>query len=120
MKTPTTIYTASYGFQDSDALGKVWGRTPTYCLAMLRSAIAEAGRMYASEDESERAIKDQIWYVGPFAESVEDAIADMEEPGRESELRDDLTTNPKGYLYYAKRGAIRVHGDRPSHADELG
>lgn len=99
VKTPATIYTASYGFRDNDALGKVWGRTPTYCLAMLRSAVAETGRMYANEDESERAIKDQIWYVGPFAESVEDAIADMEDRSRESELRDDLAANPKGYLY---------------------
>ena len=99
MKFPETIYTASYGFRDNDALGKVWGRTPAYCLAMLRSAVAETGRMYANEDESERAIKDQIWYVGPFAESVKDAIADMEERAREDELREDLATNPKGYLY---------------------
>ena len=99
MKAPETIYTAAYGFRDNDALGKVWGRTPKYCLAMLRLAISETGRMYASEYESERQIKDQIWYVGPFAESVDDAIADLEEKGREEELRGDLENSPKGYLY---------------------
>jgi hypothetical protein len=99
MKTPETIYTASYGFRDSDSLGKVWGRTPNYCLAMLRSAVAETGRMYASENESERQIKDQVWYVGPFAESVENVIADLEESAREYEFRDDLASSTKGYVY---------------------
>jgi hypothetical protein len=99
VKTPETIWTASYGFRDSDALGKVWGRTAKYCEAMLRSAFAETGRMYANECESERAIKDQLWYVGPFAETAEDVIADMEESARESEFRDDLASSPKGYCY---------------------
>ena len=99
VRIPETIYTASYGFRDNDALGKVWGRTPTYCEAMLRSAFAEAGRMYADEYESSRAIKDKLWYVGPFAESVEDVIADFEERNREAEFRNDLAHSPKGYCY---------------------
>ena len=99
MKTPKTIWTGSYGFRDNDSLGKVWGRTAKYCEAMLRSAMAETGRMYANEYESERTIKDQLWYVGPFAETVEDVIADMEETSRESEFRADLESSVKGYCY---------------------
>ena len=97
MKTLQTIYTASYGFQDSDALAKVWGRTPAYCEKILRWAIAEEGRMYASEEESSRAIKAQIWYVGPFAEDV--AAIELEDSSRADEWADDLAHSAMGYVY---------------------
>ena len=99
VKELDTVYTGSYGFRDSDALGKVWGRTPAYCIAELKQAFAETGRMYANEYESSRAIKDQLWYVGPFAETVDALIEDMEDRSREEELRDDLRTNKSGYVY---------------------
>ena len=97
MKTLQTIYTASYGFQDNDAIAKVWGRTPAYCAKILRSAIAETGRMYATEEFSSWAIKAQIWYVGPFAEDV--AIIELEDSSRANEWADDMAYCASGYVH---------------------
>jgi len=97
MKTLQTIYTASYGFYDNDAIGKVWGRTPAYCARILRSAIAETARTYASEEESSRAIKAQIWYVGPFAEDV--ATIELEDSSRADEWADDMAYCTSGGVY---------------------
>jgi len=42
---------------------------------------------------------DQLWYVGPFHEAIADIVANMEEPDRESELRNDIATAASGYVY---------------------
>ena len=44
-------------------------------------------------------MKDEIWYVGPFLEEVEDLVADLDEPGREEEFREDIATRTSGYVY---------------------
>ena len=94
-----TIYTGAYGFDNSDALGQVWGRTAKQWESAMRTALAETARMYANEYESEYQIRDQLWYVGPFAETVGDVIADMEDSTRADEMRDDIRSSGTGYVY---------------------
>lgn len=94
-----TIYTGSFGFEHNDAIGKVWSRTPKGFERAMRSAYAATARMYASEFESEYQIRNSLWYVGPYAETVGDVIADMEEASRADEMRDDIRASSTGYVY---------------------
>ena len=94
-----TIYTGTYGFRDNDAIGHVWGRTERAFERAMRAAFAETGRMYADEVKGPRQTADDLWYVGPYAETVSAVIADMEDPSRADELRDDIRTSPSGYVY---------------------
>ena len=93
------IYVGTYGHPDSDAAGGVWAHTPKGFDAMMRRALNEEGRMYASEYESARSVADACWYVGPFAQTVAETLADMEEPARAVELRDDIRMSASGYIY---------------------
>lgn len=93
------IYTGAYGFEFNDALGRVWGRTPKQWESAMRYTIAEVARLYASEEESERQIRNQLWYVGPFALTVGEVIADMEDAFRADDLRDDIRAFPGGCVY---------------------
>ena len=94
-----TVYTGSYGFRDNDAIGKVWSRTLAGFDKALSRAINDTARTYQSEDETFGQTRDQIWYVGPFAETVSDLIADMEERTRADEMRDDIRTSSDGFVY---------------------
>ena len=93
------IYVGTYGHPDSDAAGGVWAHTPKGFDAMMRRALNEEGRMYASEYESARSIADSCWYGGPFAQTVAETLADLEEPDRADELRDNIRTSAMGYIY---------------------
>jgi hypothetical protein len=94
-----TVYTGAYGFRDCDMLGKIWARTPAYFVRAMSRVINSEARTYANGAETLSEIRDQIWYVGPFEEGVEDLVADLEEKGREQELRDDLESSTWGYVY---------------------
>ena len=99
MKTPTTIYTCTYGFNDSDAIGTVWGRTPKYAISAVKRAINETARSYANNGdgtETFTAIKNTIWYVGPFACKVSEI--ELDDPNRSVEFGIDLDTNTTGYV----------------------
>lgn len=93
------IYVGAYGHPDSDAAGRVWAHTHKGFVAMMRRAINQEGRMYANEYESARSIADSCWYVGPFAQTVAETLADMGDAGRADELRDDIRTSAMGYVY---------------------
>lgn len=93
------IYVGAYGHPESDAAGRVWAHTPKGFVAMMRRAINQEGRRYANEYESARSIADSCWYVGPFAQTVAETLADMEEPDRDVELRDDIRMSAMGYIY---------------------
>lgn len=102
-----TIYTGAYGWRDNDALGRVWARTPREFERIMRSTLHdEAKRAYADEwqapieyRKSFGELKDSLWYVGPYAETVGQVIADMEETRRADEMRDDIRTSSAGYVY---------------------
>lgn len=92
-----TIYTGSYGFDNCDPIGKVWGHTPKLCEQAIRYSLAYMRAVSAFE--SEYQIRNSLWYVGPFAETVGDVIADMEEASRAGEMRDDIRSSGTGYVY---------------------
>ena len=75
------------------------GRTERTFGRAMRAAFVETGRMYADEVKGPRQTADDLWYVGPFAEHVGVVIADMEDPSRADELRDDIRSRASGYVY---------------------
>jgi len=102
-----TIYVGAYGWRDNDAIGHLWARTEAAFILAMRSAINnEATRAFDDEWQSDpedrrtlRDLKDNLWYVGPFAQTVADTIEELEEKDRADEMRDDIRNNPTGYVY---------------------
>lgn len=96
------IWTGTYGFNDSDALGQIWGRTQKYFEKKMRKALLETAEQYRSEKENgkwetRREVMDQLWYVGPYLEYVKDI--ELEETARMNEFMDDLRISTEGYVY---------------------
>lgn len=102
-----TIYVGAYGWTDNDALGHIWARTERQFEQMARSVMSEeARRAFSGEFDTAPEyrktfgeIRDNLWYVGPFAQTVGETVESLEESSRGAEFRDDIRTSTAGYVY---------------------
>lgn len=95
-----TIYVGAYGWDSCDAAGRVWARTPKQFATIIRRAMREEVRLHNwNGDGTDRATIGDLWYVGPFAQTVGETIADMDEPARADEFRDDVRAMSMGYSF---------------------
>lgn len=112
MVTIPTLYVGAYGFRDSDALGRIWAKDPQTFAEMMKATLRETAEQYAADETPEHDCPwdececnpadltlDNLWYVGPFAQSALATLRDLEEKARQPEMIDDLRTSASGYVY---------------------
>ena len=93
------IYVGAYGFRDSDTLGRVWAHTERQFAGIMRHTLMDTARMYQGENETLASVRDSLWYVGPFAQTVLETLMDAEDSSRVDEMRDDIRLSSTGYVY---------------------
>lgn len=102
-----TIYVGAYGWRDNDAIGHIWARTERQFESAMKSAMHAAAKdAYSYEWQSEPEYRksfadicDNLWYVGPFAQTVGETIENLEELNRADEFRNDVRVSTNGYVY---------------------
>lgn len=99
-----SVYTGAFGWQYNNAIAHIWAHTEAgFIRAIHKAMYMEARQFWQNDDDSLRrtltSYMDELWYVGPFLQTVAELIANMEEPDRADELRDDIRMSASGYIY---------------------
>ncbi len=94
-----TVYVGAYGFRDNDTLGRVWAHTCKEFERVVFKMMRYEADVYRQDNETLTHSLDQMWYVGPFKQTVGETIADMEDSNRANEMRDDIRSVSSGYVY---------------------